>query len=97
MRKKALEPAVQVDLSRLERRAYRDAAAAPEVARPLDGAAPLAASKPDPAPTRAPAAIAAPAAPSAPALDSFALIEPGDEAAASMAISARESLRESNG
>ena len=33
----------------------------------------------------------------APALEPFALIEPGDEAAASIAISARESLREANG
>ena len=38
-----------------------------------------------------------PAPSPAPALEPFALIEPGDEAAASIAISARESLREANG
>jgi uncharacterized membrane-anchored protein len=112
MRKKAPEVPVQVDLSRLERRPSSGAATAAavkrselELVRPLPGAAPMAAPKPAaaaPAPTPraepAPEPISAPVpAPSpAPVLEPFALIEPGDEAAASIAISARESLREAN-
>jgi hypothetical protein len=46
-----------------------------------------------PAPRAEPAPIPVPV----PAPEPFALIEPGDEAAASIAISARESLREANG
>jgi hypothetical protein len=46
-----------------------------------------------PAPRAEPAPIPVPV----PAPEPFALIEPGDEAAASIAISARESLRETNG
>jgi len=100
MRTKAPEVPVQVDLSRLERRPSFGAATAAavkrselEVVRPLPGAAPKpAAAAPAPAPR------AEPAEPTpAPTLEPFALIEPGDEAAASIAISARESLREANG
>ena len=109
MRKKAPEAPVQVDLSRLERRASSGAATAaavklaePEVVRPLPGAAPIAAPKPRvatpaPAPRVEPAPEPMPAAARAPTPEPFALIEPGDEAAASIAISARESLREANG
>jgi uncharacterized membrane-anchored protein len=100
MRKKAPEVPVQVDLSRLERRPFSGAATAAavkrselEVVRPLPGAAPMAAPKPVAAPRAEPAPEPIPA----PALEPFALIEPGDEAAASIAISARESLREANG
>jgi chemosensory pili system protein ChpA (sensor histidine kinase/response regulator) len=65
-----------------------------EVVRPLPGAAPKhAAAAPAPAPRAEPAPEPTPT----PALEPFALIEPGDEAAASIAISARESLREANG
>ena len=111
MRKKAPEVPVQVDLSRLERRPSSGAATAAaaavrrselEVVRPLPGAAPMAAPKPvaaapAPAPRAEPAPEPMPAPSPAPALEPFALIEPGDEAAASIAISARESLREANG
>ncbi len=111
MRKKAPEAPVQVDLSRLERRTTSGAAAAvkksqPEVVRPLPGAAPMAAPRPVAAapapepraePAAEPMAAPLPAPSAAPALEPFALIEPGDEAAASIAISARESLREANG
>jgi len=93
MRTRAPEVPVQVDLSRLERRPSFGAATAAavkrselEVVRPLPGAAPK------------PAAAAYATEPTpAPTLEPFALIEPGDEAAASIAISARESLREANG
>ncbi len=109
MRKKAPEVPVQVDLSRLERRPISGAASAAaaavrrselEAVRPLPGAAPMAAPKPvaaapAPAPRTEPAPEPMPAP--SPALEPFALIEPGDEAAASIAISARESLREVNG
>ena len=95
MRKKAPEVPVQVDLSRLERRPSFGAAVKRselEVVRPLPGAAPKhAAAAPAPAPR------AEPAPEPTPTLEPFALIEPGDEAAASLAISARESLREANG
>jgi uncharacterized membrane-anchored protein len=109
MRKKAPEVPVQVDLSRLERRPSFGAATAAavkrselEVVRPLPGAAPMAAPKPiaavpAPAPRAEPAPEPMPAPSPAPTLEPFALIEPGDEAAASIAISARESLREANG
>ena len=109
MRKKAPETPVQVDLSRLERRPSSGAATAAavkrsesEVVRPLPGAAPMAAPKPvaaalAPAPRDEPAPEPMTAPSRAPALEPFALIEPGDEAAASIAISARESLREANG
>lgn len=101
MRTKAPEVPVQVDLSRLERRpSFGTATAAAvkrrelEVVRPLPGAAPKpAAAAPAPAPRAEPAPEPTPA----PTLEPFALIEPGDEAAASIAISARESLREANG
>jgi len=101
MRTKAPEVPVQVDLSRLERRPSFGAATAAavkrselEVVRPLPGAAPKpAAAAPAPAPRAEPAPEPTPA----PTLEPFALIEPGDEAAASIAISARESLREANG
>ncbi len=101
MRTKAPEVPVQVDLSRLERRPSFGAATAAavkrselEVVRPLPGAAPKpAAAAPAPAPWAEPAPEPTPA----PTLEPFALIEPGDEAAASIAISARESLREANG
>jgi len=107
MRKKAPEAPAQVDLSRLERRTSLGAATAAaaavkrselEIVRPLPGAAPMAAPKPvaaaaAPAPRAEPAPIPVPV----PAPEPFALIEPGDEAAASIAISARESLREANG
>ena len=101
MRTKAPEVPVQVDLSRLERRPSFGAATAAavkrselEVVRPLPGAAPRpAAAAPAPAPRAEPAPEPTPA----PTLEPFALIEPGDEAAASIAISARESLREANG
>jgi uncharacterized membrane-anchored protein len=104
MRKKAPEVPVQVNLSRLERRPSSGAATAAaverselEVVRPLPGAAPMAAPKPVAAvPAPAPRAEPAPAAARAPTPEPFALIEPGDEAAASIAISARESLREAN-
>ena len=109
MRKKAPEVPVQVDLSRLERRPISGAATAAaaavartelEVVHRLPGAAPMAAPKPvvaapAPTPRAEPAPMPAPSAP--PGLEPFALIEPGDEAAASIAISARESLREANG
>jgi uncharacterized membrane-anchored protein len=109
MRKKAPEVPVQVDLSRLERRPSFGAATAAavkrselEVVRPLPGAAPMAAPKPAaaalaPAPRAEPAPEPMPVPSPAPTLEPFALIEPGDEAAASIAISARESLREANG
>ncbi len=111
MRKKAPVVPVQVDLSRLERRPFSGAASAAaaavrrselEAVRPLPGAAPMAAPKPvaaapAPAPRTEPAPEPMPAPSPAPALEPFALIEPGDEAAASIAISARESLREANG
>ncbi len=111
MRKKAPEVPVQVDLSRLERRPISGAASAAaaavrrselEAVRPLPGAAPMAAPKPvaaapAPAPRAEPAPVPMPAPSPPPALEPFALIEPGDEAAASIAISARESLREANG
>ncbi len=104
MRKKAPEVPVQVDLSRLQRRPSPGAATAAavktselDVVRPLPGAAPMAAPKPvAAAPAPGPRAEPAPEPMPAPALEPFALIEPGDEAAASIAISARESLREAN-
>jgi hypothetical protein len=101
MRGKAPEPPVQVDLSRLERRPISGAASAAavnrselEIVRPLPGAAPTAAPKPA---VRVPAATPRAEPSPAPAFEPFALIEPGDEAAASIALSARESLREVNG
>ncbi len=107
MRKKAPEVPVQVDLSRLERRPISGAASAAagaaartelEVIHPLPGAASMAAPKPVVgAPAPAPRAEPMPAPSPPPTLEPFALIEPGDEAAASIAISARESLREANG
>ena len=109
MRKKAPEVPVQVDLSRLERRPSSGATTAAavkrselEIVRPLPGAAPMAAPKPvavasAPAPRAEPAPEPMPGPSPAPAFEPFALIEPGDEAAASIAISARESLREVNG
>jgi len=103
MRKKAPEAPVHVDLSRLDRRpSFGPATAAAverselEIVRPLPGAAPMAAPKPVAA-AAAPAPRAEPAPIPVPAPEPFALIEPGDEAAASIAISARESLREANG
>ncbi len=104
MRKKAPEAPVHVDLSRLDKRpSFGPATAAAverselEIVRPLPGAAPMAAPKPVAAtPAPAPRAKPAPEPMHAPVLEPFALIEPGDEAAASIAISARESLREAN-
>jgi uncharacterized membrane-anchored protein len=83
MREKVLRQPPHVNLSRFEKHAQVHPAS------PLHGGAPMAAAKP--------AEEAAPGRETTPALDPFALIEPGDEAAASMAASARESLREAKG
>ncbi len=83
MREKVLRQPPHVNLSRVEKHAQVHPAS------PLHGGAPMAAAKP--------AEEAAPGRETTPALDPFALIEPGDEAAASMAASARESLREAKG
>jgi len=83
MREKVLGAPPHVNLARFEKHAHAHAV------HPLQGGAPLAAAKP--------IEEAAPERETTPALDPFALIEPGDEAAASMAASAREALRGAKG
>jgi uncharacterized membrane-anchored protein len=109
MRNEAEQPTQPVDLSRATARrgasaaatAVASAAAVAATAKPLVEEAPEAPAPvaPEPVAVAAPA-VAAPIAAAETGVasdDPIGLVEPGDEAAASLAISAREALRESRG